>query len=175
MTPDLHDIISPEEFLSADAPWWQSAWFWVLVVAGGVILALVVRRLGKRDAEEQRREKLLEHATEELKALKAEVDSLSPQVSAVRISLIMRQFLEDAFKDPALFETDEEFTLRPEALALLHEHCRTAVVEHLHHLSELKYQACGQPDSVVALIDETIALLQTIEPAPSEATHPPAQ
>ena len=99
MTPDLHDITSPEAFLSADAPWWQSAWFWVLVVAGGVILSLVVRRLYKRDAEEQRRQKLLEHATEELNALKAEVDSLSPQVSAVRISLIMRQFLEDAFKD----------------------------------------------------------------------------
>lgn len=176
MTPDMHDITSPEEFLSADAPWWQSVWFWVLLAAGGLILALVIRRLGNRDDGKKQLQKLLEDATGALNALKAGLSSLSPQESAVRISLIMREFLEAAFEDPALFETEEEFTLRPEALAQLQEHCRRAIVDHLHQLSGLKYESTVQPDPIPALIDETIALLQTIEPAPAEANnHSPAE
>ena len=173
MTSDMHDITSPEPFLSVDAPWWQSFWFWALLAAAGIIISLVIRRLKNQDHDAKQRRKLLEDATDTLKALKGELSSLSPQESVVRISLIMREFLKAAFEDPALFETAEEFTLRPEALALLNEHCRTPVVDHLNQLSELKYQSTAQPDSVPSLIDETIALLHTIEPAPAEATHSP--
>ena len=171
MTPDIHDISSPEEFLLREAPLWQSAWFWSLLMIGSVIVWLIIRRVGKAKTSAELRQELLEDATTALIALKTKVDSMSPQASAVHISLIIRQYLEAAFQDPALFETNEELTLRPEALEQLHPQCRTAVMDHLGELSQLKYVASSQQDHITELIDQTIELLKITEPAPFQPEH----
>ena len=101
MTPDIHDITSPEEFLLGQPPLWQSPWFWVLASTGILLMGFVIRKLTRQKTNQKKRKQLLEKATEALSALKAEIDSLKPQTSAVRISLIMRQYLEAAFEDPA--------------------------------------------------------------------------
>jgi hypothetical protein len=165
MTPDIHDITSPEEFLLGQPPLWQSPWFWVLVITGILLMGFVLRKLTRQKTSQKKRQQLLDTATEALSALKAEIDSLQPQTSAVRISLIMRQYLEAAFEDPALFETDEELTLRPQALSQLQHNCRTAVIDHLHKLTQLKYVAAGQQGPILELIDQAIEVLHMIEPA----------
>ena len=172
MTPDIHDITSPEEFLLGQPSLWQSPWFWVLVITGILLMGFVIHRLTKKKTNQKKRRQLLETAIEALSALKAEIDSLKPQTSAVRISLIMRQYLEAAFEDPALFETDEELTLRPHALAQLQHHCRTAVIDHLHKLTQLKYVEAGQQGPILELIDQAIEVLYMIEPATAEQKSP---
>ena len=172
MTPDIHDITSPEEFLLGQPPLWQSPWFWVLVITGILLMGLVIHRLTKKKTNQKKHRQLLETATEALSALKAEIDSLKPQTSAVRISLIMRQYLEAAFEDPALFETDEELTLRPHALSQLQHDCRTAVIDHLHKLTQLKYVAASQQGPILELIDQAIEVLYMIEPATAEQKSP---
>jgi len=172
MTPDIHDITSPEEFLLGQPPLWQSPWFWVLMITGILLMGFVIHRLTKKKTNQKKRRQLLETAVEALSALKAEIDSLKPQTSAVRISLIMRQYLEAAFEDPALFETDEELTLRPHALAQLQHDCRTAVIDHLHKLTQLKYVEAGQQGPILELIDQAIEVLYMIEPATAEQKSP---
>ena len=172
MTPDIHDITSPEEFLLGQPPLWQSPWFWVLMITGILLMGFVIHRLTKKKTNQKKRRQLLETAVEALSALKAEIDSLKPQTSAVRISLIMRQYLEAAFEDPALFETDEELTLRPHALAQLQHDCRTAVIDHLHKLTQLKYVEAGQQGPILELIDQAIEVLHMIEPATAEQKSP---
>jgi len=172
MTPDIHDITSPEEFLLGQPPLWQSPWFWVLMITGILLMGFVIHRLTKKKTNQKKRRQLLETAIEALSALKAEIDSLKPQTSAVRISLIMRQYLEAAFEDPALFETDEELTLRPHALAQLQHDCRTAVIDHLHKLTQLKYVEAGQQGPILELIDQAIEVLYMIEPATAEQKSP---
>ena len=168
MTPDIHDITSPEEFLLGQPPLWESPWFWVLVITGVLLMGFVLRKLTRQKTSQKKRQQLLDTATEALSALKAEIDSLQPQTSAVRISLIMRQYLEAAFDDPALFETDEELTLRPQALSQLQHDCRTAVIDHLHKLTQLKYVAAGQQGPILELIDQAIEVLHMIEPATTD-------
>jgi len=165
MTPDIHDITSPEEFFLGQPPLWQSPWFWLLVITGILLMGFVLRKLTRQKTSQKKRQQLLDTATEALSALKAEIDSLQPQTSAVRISLIMRQYLEAAFDDPALFETDEELTLRPHALSQMQHNCRTAVIDHLHKLTQLKYVAAGQQGPILELIDQAIEVLHMIEPA----------
>lgn len=172
MTPDIHDITSPEEFLLGQPPLWQSPWFWVLVITGILLMGFVLRKFTRQKTNQKKRKQLLEKATEALSALKAEIDSLKPQTSAVRISLIMRQYLEAAFEDPALFETDEELTLRPHALAQLQHDCRTAVIDHLHKLTQLKYVEAGQQGPILELIDQAIEVLHMIEPATTDQKAP---
>jgi len=172
MTPDIHDITSPEEFLLGQPPLWQSPWFWVLVITGVLLMGFVLRKLTRQKTSQKKRQQLLDTATEALSALKAEIDSLQPQTSAVRISLIMRQYLEAAFEDPALFETDEELTLRPHALSQLQHDCRTAVIDHLHKLTQLKYVEAGQQGPILELIDQAIEVLYMIEPATAEQKSP---
>jgi len=139
-----------------------------LMITGILLMGFVIHRLTKKKTNQKKRRQLLETAIEALSALKAEIDSLKPQTSAVRISLIMRQYLEAAFEDPALFETDEELTLRPHALAQLQHDCRTAVIDHLHKLTQLKYVEAGQQGPILELIDQAIEVLHMIEPATAE-------
>jgi hypothetical protein len=98
-----------------------------------------------------------------LEKLKTEASEHEPQTIATRISLIIRQYLEAAFDDPALFETNEEFTLRPHALAKLHPDSRKPVTDHLGVLSQLKYAPAVNVEHLSDLIDQAAGILANIE------------
>ena len=66
MTPDIHDITSPEEFLLGQPSLWQSPWFWVLVITGILIMGFVIHRLTKKKTNQKKRRQLLETAIEAL-------------------------------------------------------------------------------------------------------------
>ena len=117
----------------------------------------------RKHASSQQRKTLLDKARARLEKLKTETSELPAHTTATRISLIIRQYLEAAFDDPALFETNEEFTLRPHALKQLHPDSRIPVTTHLTELSQLKYAPDGQADIVVSLIDQAEKILTNIE------------
>ena len=157
--PKIHDITAPGDFLpEPTTPWWIWAFAGTLLLA--LIIGLTVWSLRPNPAKQ--RATILEEARARLKKLREESSTLAPHVTATRTSMIIRRYLEAAFKDPALFETNEEFTLRPGALGKIHPSCRDQVKDYLTKLSELKY-APSYTEETDNLIDEADELLALIE------------
>jgi hypothetical protein len=128
-----------------------------------VLVLTALYAIFRKRATSRHRETLLDSARARLQKLKTEAPELPPHAVAVRISLIIRQYLEAAFDDPALFETNEEFALRPHALARLHPDSRLPVADHLTELSQLKYSPHGETDHLTRLIDQAGEILANIE------------
>ena len=105
---------------------------------------------------------LLDKTRQQLHELRNETN-LAPHVVATRISLIIRQYLSTAFNDPALFETNEEFTLRESALDQLHPRSRQSVINTLHSLSQIKYAPANTPTDINRLIDNAESLIANLE------------
>ena len=175
MTPPIRDITEPGKFLPSPSPLWHSGWFWLLVILATTFVGVISYRIYRKKTATHHSQSLLQQAREQLESLRSKAAKLDPQTSAVRISLIIRQYLEAAFEDPALFETSEEFTLRPHALAKLHPDCRSPIVHHLCDLSGLKYSPSEISHHISELIDQAAGLLTRIEqilsspePSPSE-------
>lgn len=170
MTPPIHDITNPEEFLFGQPPVWHSPWFWVMTVSACLLIGILILKFTRGENLQKKRQQLLLSASEALIALKQEGASLAPQTLAVRISLILRQYFEAAFDDPSLFETNEELTLRADAMTKVESKYRRRIIDHLHQLSELKYIQADQHNRFEELIERALELLRIIEPAPVGAT-----
>lgn len=158
-TPEIHDITAPGEFLpEPTTPWWV----WSIAAAAVLlIIALIITWLRKPNPA-KRRATLLDEARARLAKIREEADGTTPQSIATKTSLVIRRYLEDAFNDPALFETNEELTLRPQALEKLHPDSREPTKNYLTSLSQLKY-APSQEIEAMKLIDEAEELLANIE------------
>jgi len=134
----------------------------VLVALGViVILTFIIIWLRKPNPVKERAT-LLHEARMKLAKLKEELPSLTSEDIATRASLIIRRYLEAAFKDPALFETNEELSLRPQALAKIHPDCRTPITDYLSHLSQLKYTP-SETENTEPIITQAEDLLANIE------------
>jgi len=145
------------------------------VGCGVAVILISLYFIFRKRVSSQQRKTLLDKARARLEKLKTETSELPPHTTATRISLIIRQYLEAAFDDPALFETNEEFTLRPHALKQLHPDSRKPVTTHLTELSQLKYAPDGQADIVASLIDQAEEILTNIEFNVSPADAAPLQ
>lgn len=83
----------------------------------------------------------------------------------LRVSLIIRSFLQGSVQDPALYETHEEFSRRIDALVSVPEECRYDTRNLLERLADLKYAGAAGDDPARArsLIEQATALLSRIE------------
>lgn len=133
------------------------------MAVGAVLVLAALYLIFRKRAATRQRETMLGKARARLEKLKAEATELPPHTVAVRISLIIRHYLEAAFDDPALFETNEEFALRPHALARLHPDSRQPVTDHLSELSQLKYSPHGETAHLTRLIDQAGEILANIK------------
>lgn len=178
MTPPIHDITDPGAFIPTPPPLWHAWWFWLAVILGSLLVGVILFRILRQKNAIRASRSLLEQAREQLESLRTETGKLQPQTMAVRISLIVRQYLEAAFADPALFETNEEFTLRPHALEKLHPDCRAPMVSHLNKLSSLKYSPSVTSKEIAGhisgLIDEAADLLSRVEQSLSSPQPSPS-
>ena len=157
--PKIHDITAPGDFLpEPTTPWWIWALGAITLLAVTIIITIWLRKPNHA----KQRATMLDEARGRLKKLREEAPTLAPHDTATRASLIIRRYLEGAFKDPALFETNEEFTLRPKALSKIHPNCREQIKSYLTKLSQLKYTP-SHSDETDVLIDEADDLLALIE------------
>ncbi len=172
MKSPIHDITEPAEFLPEPTAFWQTWPFWLIVGLLILLILTVLYLLLKKRSPSQQRKTLLDKARKKLEKLKSEAPGLPAATTATRISLIIRRYLEEAFDDTALFETNEEFTLRPHALERLHPDSRQPVTDYLVALSELKYSPTPDCDTS-PLIDKANELLAHIElnPTPDDTRH----
>jgi len=157
---DFYDITDPGKFLpEPNTPWW-----WWLLVGLGTLLGLgLIYYIFKKSTAAKQRATLLDNARARLQKLRKEAPDLPPQVTATRISLIIRRYLEAAFNETALFETNEEFTLRESALAQLHPDSRAPITDHLTTLSQLKYAPNTITINPDTLITDAENILANIE------------
>ena len=132
---ELLEPRSPESLVPDS---WVEPWMIVLlvVVVLGLLVVLIFRKktgsvstpLGIR---------AVAHA-EATAALDA-IHEVPPHQAAVRSSLIMRKYLSTVAKDPALFETHEEYVARHEALKNFSEEAREATRLGFARLAAIKY------------------------------------
>ena len=135
---------------------------WVLAGIFLAILLIGTYFIFRKSQSTRLKATLLDKARQKLQKLR-ENTTLAPHVVAIRISLIIRRYLAIAFEDPALFETNEEFTLRETALAQLPPDSRQPVIDHLHTLSQIKYAPDDSAISTDVLIDAAESLLANLE------------
>ena len=143
----------------------------LIVLLAAVIVFIIIRKRCPKDLQQTS----LDKARSRLNTLREETDTAPPHTIATRTSIIIRSYLEEAFQDPALFETDEEFVLRPTALQSLPSAARNEVSDFLHDLSSLKYaphkSARPSPEDSGVIIDHAEKLLSVIELHPSSANE----
>lgn len=88
--------------------------------------------------------------------------------------MILRRYLADAFEDPAIFETNEEFILRESALNQLHPDSREPVSQFLTKISDIKY-APDTPNEdstkITQLLDQAEDLIANIEINVGDSDH----
>ena len=162
MSTPIHDITEPGEFLPEPIPVWETWPFWVIIGLSILLILAVLFSLFRKRPTAPSRKTLLDLARQQLEKLTAEAPDLPAPTTATRISMIIRSYLEAAFDDAALFETNEEFTLRPHALDRLHPGSRQPITDYLTTLSELKYAPTPDMDTTV-FIDEAEKILAHIE------------
>lgn len=153
--PNIQDLL-PD-------PFWQEAWFIATIAAIVLVIGWLVFRhrrqspaadsaAARRTAFHQARKQLNAAAEAEMPAREA----------AVVISLALREYLTVAGSDPALFETQEEFSARPRAIAVLPEDLRERCVAEFAKLARLKYTSDPPAVDSTALFDDAIALLEAL-------------
>lgn len=158
--PELEGEVAPEQFL-ADGGY--AVWAW-----GGVLLALLtavgvlwwVRRRGRAAVPEPTP---LEIAQAQLRELEEALPPL--RECGLRVSLVLRRYLQGTVQDPALYETHEEFSRRMDALGAVPEECRYAMRELLERLVDLKYAGNAEqnPTQARSIIEQARALLCRIQ------------
>ena len=165
--PELHDITEPNAFFpEPTTPWWV----WVLVALALIIIALVSILIIKKRSKQLTHKSAREEAQEELSQLREISPEIAVHETATELSLILRRYLSRAFKDPALFETDEEFTIRSSALTSLDEASKQKLTSLLSELSQLKYLPTQKNDAqqlVNDFIDQTDAMIDIVQPESS--------
>ena len=162
--PEIRDITDPTEFIpEPSTPWWV----WGLIACGVLLIAGIIVIIVRKRKPAKARRSLLDKARTKLAKLRKQAESLPPHTIATRTSMVIRHYLETAFDDPALFETNEEFTLRPNALEALHPDARQQVTDHLQDLSHLKYEPnkdqASSTERALQLIGDAEKLLAHIE------------
>lgn len=176
MTPDTPDIISAIPELEGEVPASQfarSEWFvpvmWGVVVLIALLAVGVIRWIRRHRKPPVAPPTQLQIALTRLQELEQQLPSL--RVCSLRLSLIIRHFLQGQVHDPALYETHEEFSQRLDSLAAVPQQCRAATRDLLEKFVELKYAGNDEHDSAQAraLIEQTRQLLQNIHDAQAAA------
>ncbi len=155
---------------------------WESLIGGGLALLVVLAVLvavvcvvirARRRRQAAATVSPLDHALAALAQLEEELPPLRP--CALRLSLLLRTYLAGCTEDPALYETQEEFSQRMDSLAGVPAPLRPELRELLDELAGYKYAAEQQTDGTPcrALMGRARDLLLRLDTARAEAAaHP---
>ncbi len=164
--PELAPELSAEQFASTGWVWWLLVVLCVILVGAGVYLYLYRRRT----QAELSPVSPVQQALKSLDALQAHCPLLLRDFS-LRLSMILRIFLQGELHDPALYETHEEFNRRIDSLASVPESLRLPLLSLLGQLAELKYASSDASNPAIAneLLDRARDILCRIRDAEQTA------
>lgn len=129
-------------------PWFALAGGLVALALAGVMLGVVLRKRRLARDPQAARKAAWREASARLEAARPG----DPREAAVLASLTLRKYLSLAAGDPALFETQEEFTGREGALAGVPEAARGEAVAWFAQLARLKYAPGGCDADAAAVL-----------------------
>jgi hypothetical protein len=157
-TLELLEGPSPEALLPNHGlwPWWLAA---AVLILAGVALAVVIRRRRRQPFDAAA---LRETARRKALAALDDVRGEDPRETAVRTSLILREYLSVAAADPVLFETHEEFLARHDSLAALTPEARDAAQIGFDRLAALKYGPHQPAAEAASIVADCRGLLDTL-------------
>jgi len=156
----LREPIPADPYLPAPGPpWWiwAAAALFVLLLVAAIVVA--IRRHRKSGASGPDPEQARRNALAALSRIDA---SAPPARLATEVSLILRRFLAEAFGDPALFETHEEFLSRHDALADLPPGQHDALARIFATLVRLKYSPVPPDTDAAPLIESARGILSSL-------------
>ncbi len=156
---ELLEPLSPESLVPDPwlEPWMILAALLLLIVGLFVLLFFKKKPAAAPDAKAIRG---LAHA-EAANAL-GKINDLTPRDTAGQCSLILRRYLSIVARDPALFETHEEYISRHEALKDFSEETRRATSAGFGRLAAMKYSADAPVTDPRQVITECQQLLETL-------------
>jgi LPXTG-motif cell wall-anchored protein len=154
---ELMEPASPEALVPDYGLW---PWYLAAGFAALVILALVF--LSKKRKTTINPQSIRNAAFEEASAALSAMTTETPRDAAVRASLVLRRYLSAAARDPALFETHEEFVGRRESLKELNADARAAADAGFTRLAALKYAPEIPAAAPQEVIGDSRALLETL-------------
>lgn len=128
-------------------PTWEPQLWWFIVAAAIIaafvlLLILLLRKKPRVDPLKEKRE-----AYHEAKMALGAKESEDARENAIQVSMILRRYLAKSMKEPALFETHEEFVARHDGLKGLPEQVRSDVGLFFSKLAAIKYA----PDDIAAV------------------------
>lgn len=154
---ELREPTATEDLLPGDpAPWiWGG-----MALAALALLTLLVRhfRKSRKPHPAAARNAAFRSALDQFAALNAP----AARAAAVQSSLILRTYLSVAANDPALFETQEEFIARSDALTALTPSARDACHEGFSQLASLKYGPVSPTADASQVVKQARELLETL-------------
>ena len=160
--PELDGEVSPTLFPESSmfAPLMWCLLLLIALAATGVILWIRRHRVSTQPQATPQETALA--------ALQALEEGLPPlRECSLQVSLIVRGYLQGQVQDPALYETHEEFSQRPGALATVPDSCQNDTRRLLEKLANLKYAGLHEQDPVQAreLIEQARDLINSIDTA----------
>jgi hypothetical protein len=157
-TFELLEPASPEALLPG--PWlepWMIILLVLLVVSLIALLVMKKRQIVAVSAEAER--------SAAFEQANAELTTIQPphaRAAATQASLILRRYLSVAARDPALFETHEEFVSRSDSLKPLTPEARAASEVGFAALAAMKYAPEIPSADPAAVVAEARKLLDTL-------------
>ena len=155
---ELKEPAAPEQLLPRDLT--GPLWLGIGLLVGVVAAFLLVRRLRRPAAGSA--QSVRDLAFREALAGLAKLVAPTARGAAVQTSLILRTYLSLAARDPALFETHEEFIARSDSLKVLTEDAQTACRGGFARLAALKYAPEPPESDPAAVVAEARGLLETL-------------
>lgn len=159
----LHDIADPQPLLPGiHVP----LWFWIcLAVALGAVLSVLLFLLRRRRERLPPAPPAFFHDSRcALERLRESLPGRPLAEVATEASLIMRHYLASTLREPALFETHEEFLGRADALDRLPAGARAHLLPLLDRLAQAKYgPSAPDPQTAATLVESSLEVLQGIE------------
>ncbi len=160
--PSLMETQTPDAYLQAG--FWDMWGIWIMLASILLVIAIAVivliRRKGRTLAAPL---SPAETAIRDITMLRETHPSL--RQAAVEFSLLLRKYLVGETKDPALYETQQEFNRRADALTALPSELQGVTRDLLDRMASLKYEqnTPGNDSLVNELADDTVQLINDIE------------
>lgn len=157
--PEINDIIETSD--SSPLLWW---WQWALIAIGVCLVLYLLSFLLMRKKGPPRLSKTsnLKLALEQLAGLDSSKNDSNRL--AVQLSLIVRQFIQRKFGDPALFETEEEFHARSTELERFSAEAIEQLKNYLTAVADHKYAPNpNHPAALESLIEKAELLVRNLD------------
>ena len=160
---ELHDIADPAPYLPGIA---VPLWFWIalatlLFLGVSCVLFFILRRTSPAQPPEL---SFYGESRRTLERLRESLAGRSLAEVATDASLIMRHYLVVTLQEPALYETHEEFLLRPDALEELPAGARERLAPLLDQLAQAKYSPSARNEQAANdLVNSCLQVLQGLE------------